>query len=880
MIRLLIVLLLLCPTVHAQTTIKISALPEDTSISGSDYAITLDTGVMATKKALWSNVIAGLITNSASIASLVSNETGTGFLVFSNSPVFTTPNIGTATGSITGNAGTATALAANPQNCQSGYAPSGVNASGVVEDCFDVATQNELDAVGSTSSGWSDGGTSVFAITTSDNVGIGSTTASGKLEIVRTAGSPALMVSSSASGDGNLLIVGSSGNVGIGTVIPGMALDIATASGTATANALRVLFTGASSVTNDARIQIGSNDGAAIAVGEKLGSLVFVANDGTGAIVEGAAVFAKAESTWSATNRGSGFSFDTVAPGATARTERMRFSGAGLLGIGTTAPNSSISVIKNSTNPYFRLSSASSQTGDIMVVDSAGNVGLGTLVPLNKLHVNSDVRLGSGSFTQTSGNIDLYVQGNVQAAQFHGDGSQLTGISAGTGGGWTDAGTVMAQTTTTDLVGIGTTTPSATVEIVKQSGNVPLMVSATATGDGDYLLLTSTGNVGIGTLLPSNKLEVQGAVAGTSLVGIGTTEGEFRLNEKKVNGANYVAFRAPGTISSNVTWTLPSADASGCFQSDGSGTVTLATCGSGSSAAGWTDGGTNVYTTTTTDTVGIGTTTASGTLEIVQQGSAIPFMVSSVATGDGNRLIVTSGGNVGIGTVTAANQLTVNGGIQSLSTGNSVFASGNVGVGTSFPVVKLQVSSSDTTVYSASAIATANISAHNTSTTVNNMAQTNYVMNTSAGTAISGARVVGIFKDHTSGSENAHLAITTINDGTRGEVARFQDDGNVGIGTVNPQRKLQVSGTAMATDLYVSGNVGIGTTVPVYALHVNGQAKIDQTDSIGWAGVAGANTACNTTCVSGCVFGQDTATMAMVACTDATADLCLCAGPN
>lgn len=48
--------------------------------------------------------------SSANLAAAVTDETGTGALVFANSPVFTTPNIGSATGSVSGNAGTATAL--------------------------------------------------------------------------------------------------------------------------------------------------------------------------------------------------------------------------------------------------------------------------------------------------------------------------------------------------------------------------------------------------------------------------------------------------------------------------------------------------------------------------------------------------------------------------------------------------------------------------------------------------------------------------------------------------------------------------------------------------------------------------------------------------
>ena len=51
--------------------------------------------------------------------------------------------------------------------------------------------------------------------------------------------------------------------------------------------------------------------------------------------------------------------------------------------------------------------------------------------------------------------------------------------------------------------------------------------------------------------------------------------------------------------------------------------------------------------------------------------------------------------------------------------------------------------------------------------------------------------------------------------------------------------------------------------------------------SLGWAIVAGADTACNTTCTHACVFGFDDGAAdaeTIVACDDATADKCLCAG--
>jgi hypothetical protein len=56
--------------------------------------------------------------------------------------------------------------------------------------------------------------------------------------------------------------------------------------------------------------------------------------------------------------------------------------------------------------------------------------------------------------------------------------------------------------------------------------------------------------------------------------------------------------------------------------------------------------------------------------------------------------------------------------------------------------------------------------------------------------------------------------------------------------------------------------------------------RVTSTGTIGWSVVAGADTACSTTCTAACVFGQNTATYAIVDCADATADVCVCAGSS
>lgn len=81
---------------------------------------------------------------------------------------------------------------------------------------------------------------------------------------------------------------------------------------------------------------------------------------------------------------------------------------------------------------------------------------------------------------------------------------------------------------------------------------------------------------------------------------------------------------------------------------------------------------------------------------------------------------------------------------------------------------------------------------------------------------------------------------------------------NVGTGSVTLPGGVSTSGNISTTGTITSSNTG----------------------SLGWNLVSAANQACNTTCTNACVFGQDTATSAIVDCADATADACICAGAN
>jgi hypothetical protein len=182
----------------------------------------------------------------------------------------------------------------------------------------------------------------------------------------------------------------------------------------------------------------------------------------------------------------------------------------------------------------------------------AGPVGIGTFTPTGMMDIRQDeVRIWTGAGTNTNATSagELYVEGDLEVdGTIYGDGSGITALPSGlAAGGWTDGGTNIYTTTTTDTVGIGTTTASSTLEVVKQGSTSPFMVSATATGDGDYLVVTSTGNVGVGTIAPVGALTVM-----NGNVGIGTWSPTSRLQ-----------------VVGNITATL--------FTGNGSGLTNLAT---------------------------------------------------------------------------------------------------------------------------------------------------------------------------------------------------------------------------------------------------------------------------------------------------------------
>ena len=200
---------------------------------------------------------------------------------------------------------------------------------------------------------------------------------------------------------------------------------------------------------------------------------------------------------------------------------------------------------------------------------SAGNVGIGTVAPSQKLEVAGTVKatafVGDGA-----GLTDVIISdGSVTSAKLASDAASLNKISGG------------VMTSSGGNVGIGTTAPGAPLEVrvpgdnavirlksgsamvpryssvdFLDSGNVGWGIGKTpeATfyideqGVDNRLTILKGGNVGIGTTTPAAKLQVAGTIMATSLVvNLGTiTAGRYVGDGSALTGINLA--NLPGTL--------------------------------------------------------------------------------------------------------------------------------------------------------------------------------------------------------------------------------------------------------------------------------------------------------------------------------------------
>ncbi len=579
----------------------ITQIPNST-LSGEQALSSLSTGLM--KNANGTGVVSiatagtdyeAALSTSSDVSGTISDESGSGALVFSTSPTLTTPTISGAMSFPSGTRQTFSPNATTP----------GLNVGSVSGDPS-ASANGDI---------WYDSTGGKFRCHQSgavaDCIGSGGGAGSGTVN-TGVAGYFGYYPSNGTTVDDQTALYLDSSNIGIGTIAPVGALNVV-------GNELRI-GNGGTNTNADAAGELYVQgdleaDGTIYATSIQEGGIAVPNVDEFDASSELLAIMDDETGTGALV-------FGTTPTFTTNITTPLLLGGSA---VGSSAEIRSTSGVGTTSNVKLTVGNNGGTTG--LYVDNSGNVGIaGITSPSVALHVNGNGRFVSLANCDT---IDTDANGNLAC-----------GSDAGGANGWTDDGTTVRLSTSTDGLAVGTATEAGKFTIDGDADEVQASIQGNATqttdimkvekSDGTRLFTVENANVGIGTtnpeaffgVGPSSEFSVDnaGAITAVSISVSGT--GLSALNQGLVvneNGGN---------------------TANDLFRVEGDGDTNL------------------IYTDVTNDRVGIGTLTIGSKLLIEQVAAADSFRVNDAAA-DTTPFIIDAAGNVGIGSTTAGASLAV-----------------------------------------------------------------------------------------------------------------------------------------------------------------------------------------------------------------------------
>jgi hypothetical protein len=467
----------------------------------------------------------------------------------------------------------------------------------------------------------------------------------------------------------------------------------------------------------------------------------------------------------------------------------------GNVGIGTTSPSRALEINTTGSNDYqFRIGTSAyyydigrntsngflnfygnqsnasgfvfeTVNGERMRIDNNGNVGIGTTNPLYSLDVNDDKqRFGENStlfLAKASNAFPSYSDINTESAFI----SHNSGSSRAVTMGVSDDGNIAAYVHINEL------------------NNPSTSFVSIGTNNAEKLRIKADGNVGIGTTNPSQKFHVSG--------------------NARVTGAYYDSNNSPGTANQVLVSTVTGTD-----WIDGSAIPGVP---DGSGTAGkivmWQDSDT-LTDSKITQTAGSETNYVDvdfanvEDLTITGDSSFSTFTVNAFdavnftniennfSVGSGDLSIATGDESMSLGTTTAdSNTLTVG------YTTTRFIGSGNVGIGTTSPGEKLTINGTD-----------------------------QYVATQQASYPWGGSVTLGLRMgtDATAGSLDFRRWTGTATTHGTALITQVNSDGGYGLDFRVDTKTSNTKATTSRMFLSTSGEVGIGTTNPGAKLHVSG----------------------------------------------------------